>query len=212
MALSLLQQLRVAVVSFQEDDIQDQVQRALTSGMSPREIITQGLLPGLEEVGHLYSRGEYFLPELVMCASTSQKAMDILEPLLAQRDCELRGRIVMGTVSGDFHDIGKNMVISMLKGAGYEVFDLGVDVPTARFVEAVKEMKPDIVGLSALLLTTREMMRDVIKSLLEAGLRDQVKVIIGGCAINGKFATTIGADGYGEDAVAAVNLVRRLTG
>ncbi len=212
MAPSLLQQLRVAVVSFQEDDIQDLVQRALTSGMTAREIITQGLLPGLEEVGHLYSRGEYFLPELVMCASTTQKAMDILEPLLAQRDRELGGRIVMGTVSGDFHDIGKNMVISMLKGAGYEVYDLGVDVPTTRFVEAVKEMKPDILGLSALLLTTREMMRDIIESLREAGLRDQVKVIIGRCTINSKFAATIGADGYGEDAVAAVNLVRRLTG
>ena len=210
MPVTLQHQLRAAVVEFQEEKIQHLIQQSLASGMSPQEIVSQGLVPGLEEVGRLYSQGAYFLPELAMCSSTTQKAMDILDPLLSQGDRGNQSRIVMGTVAGDFHNIGKNMVISTLRGAGYEVLDFGIDVATDRFIEAVKETKPDILGLSALLLTTREMMQDVIESLVEANLRDQVKVIIGGCAVDQGFANAIGADGYGEDAVSALNLARRL--
>ena len=209
--MSLQRQLQAAVVEFQEEDIQHLVRQSLASGMSAHEIVSQALLPAMEEVGRLYTRGEYFLPELVMCGDTTKKAMDILDPLLSQESRQRQGKIVIGTVAGDFHDIGKNMVISMLKGAGYEVFDLGIDVATARFVEAVQEVKPDLLGMSALLLTTREAMRDVISSLSQTNLRHQVKVIVGGCAVDQEFADTIGADGYGEDAAAAINLARCLT-
>lgn len=183
MSSTFEQDLSVAVIEFREEEIQSIVRQALDTGMEPQEVVLKGLLPGLAEVGRLYGQGEYFLPELVMCGSTVKTAMDILDPLLSTGDSGQRVEIVIGTVAADFHDIGKNIVISMLKGAGYGITDLGIDVATSTFVETVKKKKPQILGMSALLLTTRQMMAEVILALREAGVRDHVKVIVGGCAV-----------------------------
>jgi len=211
MSLSLNNLLELAVIEFRSDEIDDLVSTALAAGMTPNQIMLEGLVPGLDEVGRLYSNGIYFLPELVMCGDVVKQAMDILDPLFAKGTGATRpGRVVIGTVEGDIHDIGKNMVIIMLKGSGYEIIDLGVNVDTSMFVDAMQEYNPDILALSALLLTTRIKMGKVIDALIEADIRDQVKVMVGGCAVDLAFATQIGADGYGADAVEAVRVAKRM--
>ncbi len=211
MTTSHLNELRAAVIDFQEEEVERLTRQALAAGAAPNDIMTQGLVPALAEVGRRYSTCEYFLPELVMCGSAVKAAMAILDPILESGGTSKRpGRVVIGTVAGDLHDIGKNMVISMLKGSGYAILDLGVDVPAERFTQAVREQRPDVLGLSALLLTTREEMRTVIGALDAAGLRDKVKIMVGGCAVDQKFADEIGADGFGPDAPSAVALARRL--
>ncbi len=206
-------QLRQAVIDYAEDTIEDLTHQALAAGLSPQNIVLECLGPGLEEVGKRYEECTYFLPELMMCGNTMKRAMAILEPLMETGGVDRRmGKVVVGTVAGDLHNLGKNMVISMLRGAGFEVHDLGVDVPIHRFVEQVRELRPDILGMSSLLLTARGNMGKIIAALKDAGLRDQVKVMVGGCAVTPKFVETIGADGYGKDAVAAVNLAYQLLG
>jgi corrinoid protein of di/trimethylamine methyltransferase len=206
------EQLKQAIINFKDEEIGDLTRQALAAGMEPEDIILNGLAPGLEEVGRLYTAGEYFIPELTMCGNAMKAAMAILDPLIeAKGTGTRRGTVLIGTVEGDLHDIGKNLVVSMLRGSGFETHDLGVNVPTATFVEQVRQLNPDVVGLSALLLTTREAMGEVIKALETAGLRDQVKVIVGGSPVTQKFADEIGADGFGEDAVAAAHLARKFT-
>ncbi len=207
-----LERLKQAIIKFEDGVIGDLTHQALAAGVEPQEIILKGLSPGLEEVGRLYAEGEYFIPELVMCGNTMEVAMAILNPLIEAQGADRHlGRILIGTVEGDLHDIGKNLVISMLRGSGFETIDLGVNVPTSRFVAQVRDLQPDVLALSALLLTTREVMGEVIQTLKEAGLRDQVKVMVGGTPVDQKFADKIGADGYGEDAVAAARLARQFT-
>ena len=209
----MLEQVQQAIINFEDETIAGLVQRALESGMDPQAIILEGLVPGLEEVGRLYAENEYFIPELVMCGNAMKAAMGVLDPIFeAGGSAQRLGRILVGTVEGDLHDIGKNLVLSMLRGSGFETHDLGVNVPTATFVKRVAEQRPDVLALSALLLTTRTIMRDVILALDEAGIREGVKVIVGGSPVTQKFADEIGADGYGADAVDAVRLSRRFVG
>ena len=183
---------------------------AVEAGMKPLEIINQGLTGGIGVVGERFDAGEYYLPDLLLGAKAMEAGIDILEPLMVGSDREYLARVLMGTVQGDLHSIGKNIVTIMLKAAGFEVFDLGVDVPTARFVEEIKKLKPNIIGISALLTSTVGRQEEIIEYLKEEGIRDQVKVMIGGAPISQSWADKIGADGYAEDAITAVKIAKDL--
>ena len=187
-------------------------QQALDAGTPAQEILTNTLIPGMNVVGELFEKNEYFVPELLLAARAMSAAVEILRPHLAASDFKPTGKAVIGTVQGDLHDIGKKLVIIMLEGNGYEVIDLGVDIPPERFVEAVKESGCRLVGLSALLTTTMPAMEKTVKALKEADPSGKVKVIVGGAPVTQAFADSIGADGYGRDATAAVTLARQLLG
>lgn len=185
--------------------------RALAKGVEPLQLFRQALIPAMDVVGERMRAGEYYIPEVLLAARAMRTAMELVRPLIVKsRAYEPTGRVVIGTVFGDMHDIGKNLVIMMLEGAGFEVVDLGVDVSTERFVEAVKERKPDILGMSALLTTTMGRMGEVVKALGAASCRQTVKVMVGGAPISHRFASEISADGYAEDAAVAVELAKRL--
>jgi 5-methyltetrahydrofolate--homocysteine methyltransferase len=186
--------------------------KALESGMAPRDVLQKGAVAGIYEAGKLWQEGEYFLPDVILATEAFNQVMKLVEPLLEGSDGESRGRVVLGSVEGDAHDLGKNIVGAMLRSSLYEVNDLGVDVTAERFVEAAKESRPDVIGLGAYMTTTMRGMEKVIAALEDAGLRDSVKVVIGGAAVTADYADRIGADGYGPDAVEAVSLVDRLTG
>jgi 5-methyltetrahydrofolate--homocysteine methyltransferase len=183
------------------------VQQALESDISPQVIITEGLTAGMQVVGEKFSTKEYFIPDMLASAEAVGAAMDILKPIMESSNVETKGKFAIATVKGDIHDIGKNIVAILLKGAGYEVYDLGIDVPTEKVIEFVKTEKPGYLGLSALLTTTMTEMRVVIKSLEENKIRSGVKVLIGGAAVSDEFAQEIGADAYCIDAFAAVKVL-----
>jgi 5-methyltetrahydrofolate--homocysteine methyltransferase len=183
------------------------VQQALESNISPQVIITEGLTAGMQVVGEKFSSKEYFIPDMLASAEAVGAAMDILKPVLELANVEVKGKFAIATVKGDIHDIGKNIVAILLKGAGYDVHDLGIDVPTEKVVEFVQEEKPGYLGLSALLTTTMTEMGVVIKALEENKLRSNVKVLIGGAAVSEEFAQEIGADAYCIDAFAAVKVL-----
>jgi 5-methyltetrahydrofolate--homocysteine methyltransferase len=185
---------------------------ALAAGASPVEIVTLGISPAMAEVGRLFEEGEYFVPELLMAARATKEVFQVLRPLLAQSGAKPSGHVVLGTVQGDLHDIGKNLVAAMLEGGGFEVTDLGVDVPPEKFIAAVQQTHAQIVGFSALLTTTMPAMKTAIDALRAAGLRDSLKIMVGGAPVTRKYAESIGADGYGENAAASVALARRLLG
>ncbi|KUK37124.1 MAG: hypothetical protein PWP44_1284 [Thermacetogenium sp.] len=207
-----MKEVAEAVIEGDEDAVPELTRKAVEAGIEPLKIINEGLTRGIEVVGDRFAAGEYFLPDLLLGAKAMEAGIAVLEPLLAGVNREFIGRVIMGTVHGDLHSIGKNIVIMMLKSAGFEVIDLGVDVPTDRFIEKIKELKPDIVGISALLTTTVGKQKEIIETLKEEGLRESVKVMIGGAPINQNWADQIGADGYAEDATTAVKLARRLIG
>lgn len=187
------------------------VREALNQSLSPRAIFQEGLIPGMNEVGSKMSSGEYYIPEVLLSARAMKQAAAILKPFLsASGDEGQAGKIAIGTVRGDLHDIGKNLVIVMLEGAGFEVIDLGVDVSPDKIIATLKEVRVDIIGLSALLSVTMINMREVVHSLEAAGFRPGVKVMIGGAPVSRKFADEIGADGYAPDASSAVGLARSL--
>jgi 5-methyltetrahydrofolate--homocysteine methyltransferase len=186
------------------------VKAALEAGLPADTILKEGLINAMAEVGRLFEENEYFVPEMLVSARAMQSGLSLLRPLLAESGAEPAGRVVIGTVKGDLHDIGKNLVAMMLEGAGFEVIDLGTDVSPEKFVKAVVENKASIVGMSALLTTTMPSMSNTIKALQEAGLRDQVKVMIGGAPVTDGFAKQVGADGYSPDASSAVRLARSL--
>ena len=190
--------------------IRQRVLALVEDGVPAQEILERGLIAAMDEIGQAFASGEAFIPEVLLSARAMNEAVDALGPYLASAAERHRGRILVGTVAGDVHDIGKNMVVTMLKGVGFEVQDLGVNVPRARFVAAVAESRPDILGLSALLTTTMMEMRQVIASLETAGLRDTCRVIVGGAPLSAGFADEIGADGFAEDAVSAVALAKQL--
>ena len=169
-------------------------------------------IPAMAEVGRLFEEGEKFVPEMLISARAMQTAMNLLKPHLAQEDVRVAGKVVIGTVAGDLHDIGKNLVGMMLEGSGFEVIDLGTDVSPQRFVDTVKEHQPDVIGMSALLTTTMPSMGATIEALKEAGLREQVKVMIGGAPITQDFADKIGADGFAPDASSAARKAKQLVG
>ncbi len=185
------------------------IRRGLETGMTPMKLINDGLIAGMDQVGRDFRDGIMFLPEVMVAARAMHAGMDILRPLLAESDLPNAGKVLLGTVKGDVHDIGKNLVSMLLQGAGFEVIDLGTDVTPERFVEAVAAEEPHVVGMSALLTTTMPAMQTTIKALAEAGLRDQVKVIIGGAPTSPEYAAQIGADAHGVDASAGVDLIRQ---
>lgn len=199
-----------AVVEGNRKRVKELVELAIKEGISPEDILNKGLIVGMTIVGEKMKNGEYFVPEVLLSARSMQGGLELLKPLLVKSGLPLKGKIVIGTVKGDLHDIGKNLVAMMLEGAGYQVIDLGVDVPPEKFVEAVKLHKPDILGMSALLTTTMPNMKLTIEALEREGVRSKVKVIVGGAPVTNTFALEIGADGYGEDAVSAVSLVNNL--
>ncbi len=200
------------LIKGKKDEVANLVKQALDEGIDPATVLNEGLLAGMAVVGERFKKNEIYIPEVLIAARAMHAGMDVLQPLLAAANVQAKGKVVMGTVQGDLHDIGKNLVIMMLKGGGYEVEDLGIDVPAEKFVEKVQENKPDVLALSALLTTTMPQMKTVIEELEKAGLRDEVKVIIGGAPVTQEFADEIGADGYGPDAASAVDVVNSLVG
>ena len=185
---------------------------AADSGVNPQDIITKGLQAGMAAVGEKFSSGEYFLPDMLMAARAMKAALEVLKPALEKTGIPTIGRVVIGTVEGDMHDIGKNVVATFLSGNGFEVFDLGLNVSVQQFIDGVKEKKPDILGMSALLTTTMPVFGKVIKALEEGGLRSSVKVVVGGAPVTQDYANYIGADGYAHDGGRAVPVCRQLIG
>ena len=204
--------LAASVIECDLEQVEALAREVLARGEDPLEAINEGLIKGIEEVGRRFQAGEYFLPELIYGAEAMKAGLAILEPEVARRKQARtkRGKVVLGTVEGDLHDIGKSLVGLMLTIEGFEVKDLGVDAPTTKFVEVMQAQNPDLMGLSALMTTTMTKQRDVIEALQEAGLRERVKVMVGGAAVTGSWAEEIGADGYAEDAVASVDLATEL--
>jgi 5-methyltetrahydrofolate--homocysteine methyltransferase len=186
--------------------------QALDEGADPLDVVLHGVSPAMGEVGRLFEAGEYFVPELLISARATKEVFALVRPLLAKQGAEPTGRVVLGTVQGDLHDIGKNLVAALLEGGGFEVIDLGVNVSPQKFIMAVGDRKAQIVGLSALLTTTLPAMKGTLDAFRSAGMRDRVKVMMGGAPVTQSFADAIGADGFGENAAAAVPLARRLVG
>lgn len=206
----MLEEIREAVLDGNAAAVPVAVERALAQGADPSTILDEALIPALDVVGSEYESGIRYVPEMLASAEAMKAGMSILQPSLVAAGVQAKGRVVLGTVTGDLHDIGKNLVGMMLEGAGYEVVDLGVEVSAERFVEAVREHTPDILALSALLTTTMTNMPAVIKALEKAGLRNTTRVVVGGAPVTQRFAEQIGADGYAVDAPSAVSLVRHL--
>lgn len=208
--MAVLNEIGESILAYQPKKAEEYTQRALDEGKSAAEILNDGLIPAMDAVGKKYEAGEIYVPEMLMAAKTMKAALAILRPILAKAGVASKGTVVIGTVEGDLHDIGQNLVSIMLEGAGYDVVNLGIDNAKDVFVTAVKTSAPDVVALSALLTTTMIRMPEVVEGLLAAGLRDQVKIIIGGAPVTEEYAMQIGADGYANDAAAAVTLVRKL--
>lgn len=199
-----------AVLEYNEAKVTELVQEELNAGTDISTIINDGLIIAMDEVGKRYSEGIIFIPEMLMAAKAMKASLDLLRPLLTNTDSKAAGTIVIGTVKGDLHDIGKNLVSMMFEGGGFNVIDLGIDVAPENFVAAVRENTAQLVALSALLTTTMPMIGETINTIIEAGIRDTVKVIVGGAPVTEDFAMKIGADGYSTDAPSAVKLARLL--
>jgi len=214
MSQELFDAMRQSVIDGDPDTAVELAQRALVEGVDPLDAIDKGYVAGLHEVGDQFSCGDMFLPEMMLAARAMQRAVAVLEPEMARRSSQrqVTGRVVIGTVKGDIHEIGKSLVGMMLSADGFEVHDLGVDVPPERFVEKARDVNADIVAISALLTTTMTGQRTVVDALAAAGLRPGVRVLVGGAPVTRSWAQEIGADGYGEDAVGAVKVARELMG
>ena len=212
MSTELLTRITQAVVDGDPDAVVAGTREAIASGVAPLTIIDQALVPGMRVVGDKFSAGEYYLPNLIVSANGMKQAMQLLEPELRKRQEAVKsaGTVVIGTVKGDIHEIGKTLVATMLSANGFEVHDLGVDVSAEKFVETVRQTGASLVGLSALLTTTMTVQRTIVDALKAAGLRDKVKVMVGGAPVSAQWAADIGADGFAEDAVGAVDLAMRL--
>jgi len=205
-----LQALAEAVINGDRDEVARLAQEAVDEGVGPGSIVNEGLIVGMDEVGRRFKANEFYVPEVLIAARAMHAGMDIVNPLLAESGIEPRGRVLIGTVQGDLHDIGKNLVAMMLEGGGYEVIDMEVDIPADQFVAAVNEHSPNVLAMSALLTTTMPAMKDTIDALDAAGVRDQIKVMIGGAPVTQDYADEIGADGYAPDAASAVDLAADL--
>lgn len=207
-----MQKIYERVIAGDAPGVKVLVQQAVAEGVPPPEIISRYLIPAMTEVGARFERQEFYVPEMLIAARAMQTGLGVLKPLLVEGELKTAGQVVVGTVKGDLHDIGKNLVCMMLEGAGFEVTDLGVDVGPEKFVRTVRERKPDILGMSALLTTTMPAMRSTIEALVEAGLRDKVKVLVGGAPLTAAYANQIGADGYAPDAASAVRKAKESLG
>jgi len=211
MSADLYEKLRQSVIEGEPDDAEQLAKQALEDGLDPLTCINEGLTKGIQRVGELFASGEYFLPELIIGAEAMKRALAILEPaMVGDQAREVVGTVVLGTVEGDMHEIGKTLVGTMLTANGFRVIDLGVDQSTDKFIAAIKENKAEIVGASALLTTTMLQQGKIVEALKAEGLADQVKVMVGGAPVTDSFASEIGADGYAEDAISAVDLAFRL--
>ncbi|NLY29897.1 MAG: cobalamin-binding protein [Firmicutes bacterium] len=211
--MAILQELADALVAGNANKVKELTEKALADGMSAGQIIKEGLIPGMAVVGERFKKNEIYVPEVLIAARAMQAGLGIVKPLLTEAEAAERlGTVCIGTVKGDLHDIGKNLVAMMLEGAGFEVIDLGVDVAPEKFVEAVKEHNANYVALSALLTTTMVNMKETIQALTDAGLRDSVKVLVGGAPVTQAFADDIGADGYAPDSGTAVDVAKKLIG
>lgn len=201
--------LREAILTGDANTAKEVTEAALKEGANPQTLVMDYMVPAMDEVGNRFECNEYFVPELLIAARAMKTSLELIRPLLSEQGIEPIGRVVIGTVKGDLHDIGKGLVASMLEGGGFEVTDLGVDVPADKFVQAVEEKNADIIALSALLTTTMTAMKGVIEALDAAGVRDKVKVIIGGAPVTQQYCDSITADGYSATASGAVNLARQ---
>lgn len=210
--MAALQELFTAVLEGNAPSAKTLTQQLLDAGTNPQELLDKAMIPAMDEVGRRFEANEYFVPELLISARAMKGAMELVKPLLAAGGMQPVARVAIGTVKGDLHDIGKNLVAAMLEGGGFEVIDLGVDVSPEKFIEAVKSKNASLLALSALLTTTMPLMGTTIKALEEAGVRKQVKVIIGGAPITRQYAEQIGADGYSDNANGAVAIARSLAG
>jgi corrinoid protein of di/trimethylamine methyltransferase len=208
----ILEEVKQAIVDGDDDIAVAQIEQALEEGIDPEKVLKQAIVPGIERAGELWRENVYFMPDVVLSAEAFGVAMKAVEPHLAGRETNKLGTIIIGVVAGDMHDLGKSIVIAMLTGAGFEVIDLGVDVPTETFIEKIKELNPDIVGIGCYMTTTMLELKDMMKLLEGSDLRGRVKVMIGGVPTTQQFADEIGADAWGKDALDAVGKARNLMG
>jgi 5-methyltetrahydrofolate--homocysteine methyltransferase len=208
----ILERLSTSILEGDADTAVELVQKSLDEGLAAKTILDDGMITGMNEVGARFRRGDMFVPEVLMSADAMSEGLKLLRPELAKSDVKMLGTVVLGTVKGDLHDIGKNLVGMMCEGAGFQVVNLGFDVPPEAFIEAIKEHQPELVGMSALLTTTMRAMGQTIKAIEEAGLRDKVKIMVGGAPVDQDFSDRIGSDGYGSNAVAASDLAKQLVG
>ena len=208
----LLGKMAESLIAGKIDEVVDLTREALDGGAAPVDILDQGLLAGMDVVGQRFKAEEMFIPEVLRCAKCMHGAMEILRPLLAETGAEPIGTLIIGTVKGDLHDIGKNLVGMMFEGAGFDVVDIGIDKEPQVFVDAIKEHNAKLIGMSALLTTTMPKMGETINAIKEAGIRDQVKILVGGAPITAAFAEEIGADGYASNAASAVDKGKELIG
>jgi 5-methyltetrahydrofolate--homocysteine methyltransferase len=208
----LYERISTAIMEGDADKTASLVQKALDQGLAAKEILDNGMVVGMSEVGVRFKAGDMFVPEVLMSADSMQAGLIVLRPHLIASGVKLIGKILMGTVKGDLHDIGKNLVNMMCEGAGFEVIDIGFNADPEKFVEAIKQHQPDVVGMSAMLTTTMRAMAHTIKAIEEAGLRTKVKIMVGGAPVDAAFAERIGADGYGSNAPSGVNLAKQLAG
>ena len=206
----LFEKMAEVLIAGKEAEVKSLTQEALDKGASARDVLDKGLLAGMDVVGQRFKAGDMFIPEVLLCARCMHGAMDILNPLLSEGDAAGVGTYLIGTVEGDLHDIGKNLVSMMLQGAGFQVVDLGTNITAQQFVDAVKEHQPDILGMSALLTTTMPRMEETIQALKEAGIRDQVKIMAGGAPVTQDFVEKIGGDAYGANAASATEKAKEL--
>ena len=208
----IFERLSTAVLEGDADKTQKLIERGLKKGLSPKELLDNGLIVGMDEVGARFKRADMFIPEVLMSADSMTAGMQLLRPLLEESGAEMVGTIIMGTVKGDLHDIGKNLVSMLCEGGGFEVIDIGFNVEPSKFIDSIKQHQPQIVGMSAMLTTTMRAMGQTIKAIEEAGLRDQVKVMVGGAPVDKEFAVAIGADGYGSNAPSGADMAKQLAG
>jgi 5-methyltetrahydrofolate--homocysteine methyltransferase len=208
--VAIYEQIADEVVKGQADGVKKLVNQALSENISAEDILNNGLVAGMDVVSVKFKNNEFFIPEVLVSARAMSAGLDIINPLLAEANVKAKGKVVIGTVKGDLHDIGKNIVGMMLQGAGYEIVDLGADVPKEKFIEFTQKENADMVGMSALLTTTMIYMQEILQGLEDAGLRDKVKVIIGGAPVTQAYADQIEADGYAPDAASAIDLAKDL--
>jgi 5-methyltetrahydrofolate--homocysteine methyltransferase len=208
----LIKAIQAGVISGDKDEVETKVQQALQSNLQAEDILSNGLIAAMKEVGDRFEAGDFYVPEMLIAARAMQSGLALLKPMLLESGIQSMGKVVIGTVKGDLHDIGKNLVAMMLEGAGFEIIDLGTDVSVEKFVSAAKEQRANLMGMSALLTTTMGNMKAVVSGLKEAGIREDVKVMIGGAPVTEAYAKEIGADGFAPDASRAVSLAKMLTG
>jgi 5-methyltetrahydrofolate--homocysteine methyltransferase len=209
---NILERIATKLYDGEDEEVAELVQSALDKGLDPADVLQNGLIAGMDQVGRDFKSGDLYVPEVLIAARAMHAGMNILRPLLTGSQAHGAGKFLIGTVKGDLHDIGKNLVRMMVEGGGFETVDLGTDVAPAAFVEAVRAHGPCIVGMSALLTTTMVQMKATVDALQEAGLRDMVKIVVGGAPVTAAYARQIGADGYAPDAASAVDLARSLAG